>query len=93
MIYSYVQKARNSLKILKLALSRQIFIWIGDTYEYLSFQLASLLERKQVKLTVTNLYKQRVKLLTNSELNTGNLKKVINLYALPVLTYSFGLLK
>lgn len=65
----------------------------GETYKYLGFQQARLLEHKQAKTKVRELYIQRVRKLLKSQLHAGNLIKAINTYATPILTYSFGILK
>lgn len=50
-------------------------------------------QTKQAKSTVKEQYKQRVKLLTKFCLIAGNFIKAFNTYSLPVLRYSFGILK
>lgn len=65
----------------------------GETYKYLGYQQARLLQEKQAKIKVRDLYLQRIRKLLKSELNGGNLITAINTYAIPVLTYTFGILK
>ncbi|KAL0878572.1 hypothetical protein ABMA27_003656 [Loxostege sticticalis] len=63
-----------------------------DTYKYLGFHQSRQIQQKQTKLELKTKFKQRLKLILNTHLNSKNLVKAINTYAIPVLTYSFGII-
>lgn len=65
----------------------------GETYKYLGFQQARMLDENQAKARIKGQFTKRVSSLLKTELNAGNLFQAVNTYATPVLTYSFGILK
>ncbi|XP_064072076.1 uncharacterized protein LOC113393371 [Vanessa tameamea] len=62
------------------------------TYKYLGFQQARNINQKETKNSLKTKFKHRLNILFRSQLNSHNLFKAINSYAIPVLTYSFGII-
>ncbi|XP_047546074.1 uncharacterized protein LOC125077984 [Vanessa atalanta] len=62
------------------------------TYKYLGFQQARKINQKETKNSLKTKFKHRLNILFRSQLNSHNLFKAINSYAIPVLTYSFGII-
>lgn len=46
-----------------------------------------------MKDNIKKQFKERIKWLCKIKLNSGNLTRATNIFDIPVLTYSFGLLK
>ncbi|XP_072162643.1 uncharacterized protein [Bemisia tabaci] len=65
----------------------------NDSYKYLGFQQNRRLNHSDIKHMVQQHYEQRLRVLLRSRLNSRNLFKAINTFAVPVLTYSFGIIK
>ncbi|XP_052756188.1 uncharacterized protein LOC128201893 [Galleria mellonella] len=63
-----------------------------SSYKYLGFQQSRQIHQKQVKQDLIKKFKHRLNALLRSQLNSRNLTKAINTYAIPVLTYSFGII-
>lgn len=64
-----------------------------ETYKYLGFLQSKVLEHQLIKTKLQKQFKSRVRRLLKTKLNSKNLCKAINTYAIPVLTYSFGVIK
>lgn len=64
-----------------------------DVYKYLGVMQSRRLEQRKVKQKLTNEVFGRIHKLAKSHLNGKNLFKAINTYAIPVLTYSFGIIR
>ncbi|XP_036318615.1 uncharacterized protein LOC118742499 [Rhagoletis pomonella] len=64
-----------------------------DTYKYLGILQARRMQHSEIVSAITSEYLQRVKSLLKSCLNGNNLFKAINAFAIPVLTYTFGVVK
>lgn len=64
-----------------------------DLYKYLGLYENRKLNHTDIKRGVRELYEKRLNALLKSKLNSGNLFKAINTFAVPVLTYSFGVIK
>lgn len=64
----------------------------NETYKYLGVQQGRRIEHKMIKNDLRNAYNQRIKNVLKSKLNAGNITKAINTYAVPILTYSFGVI-
>jgi hypothetical protein len=64
-----------------------------ETYKYLGFLQARKLEHKVIKQRLTQQFTGRVTKLVKSKLIGKNLFKALNTYAIPVLSYSFGVIK
>ncbi|KAJ8961487.1 hypothetical protein NQ318_014735, partial [Aromia moschata] len=62
-------------------------------YRYLGVCQDSRINHTQLKKEFQEKYKSRVTKLLNTLLSGGNLIKAINSWAVPVLTYSFGIVK
>ena len=65
----------------------------GDTYKYLGISQNANIDHTSLKKEFTHKYKKRVTKLMNTKLSGGNIITAINTWAVPVLTYSFGILK
>ncbi|XP_063891872.1 uncharacterized protein LOC135117208 [Helicoverpa armigera] len=61
-------------------------------YKYLGFQQAKQINQKETKESLKKKFKHRLNILFRSQLNSRNTSKAINSYAIPVLTYSFGII-
>lgn len=64
-----------------------------ETYKYLGFDQNTSINHTHIKQQLKRKYKQRLTLILKSQLNSKNTFKAINTYAIPVLTYSFGIIK
>lgn len=75
--------------------NREVIEGMGDTdsYKYLGILQSKLTETKTMKENLTCKYVSRVKSIVKTKLYSRELFKAINTYAVPVLTYSFGIVK
>lgn len=64
-----------------------------DTYKYLSVHQSRLVKTKIVKINITEKYIERVKKMCKTKLCEKNIIKAINTYAVPVIMYTFGVIK
>ena len=64
----------------------------GGYYKYLSFMEATDVPHETIKSSLMHEFGIRLKQLLESHLNAGNLARAVNCYALPVLSYSFGII-
>lgn len=64
-----------------------------DPYKYLGVLQTNKIEHSKIKEILTGQFKTRLKKLLKSKLNSKNLTKAINSYAIPILQYSFGVVK
>nr|CAI5864221.1 unnamed protein product [Callosobruchus analis] len=64
-----------------------------ETYKYLGFNQNVKINHTQVKTQLTQEFRDRLTKLLKTQLNSKNLTKAINTFAIPVLTYSFGIIK
>ncbi|XP_047019155.1 uncharacterized protein LOC124637519 [Helicoverpa zea] len=62
------------------------------TYKYLGFQQARQINQKETKDNLKKKFKHRLNTISRSQLNSRNSSKAINSFAIPVLTYSFGII-
>ena len=65
----------------------------GDSYKYLGMLQLKGLCLGKIKEHLKKEFSNRIKLILKTDLNAGNKTRAINTWAVPVLTYSFGLLK
>lgn len=63
-----------------------------DTYKYLGAQQSRRIEHSQMKNELRTEFSRRVRKILKTGLNAKNYIKAINTYAVPVLSYSFGIL-
>lgn len=61
-----------------------------DTYKYLGILQSKRIQHTQVKNKLISQFKKRLKTILETKLNTRNIVKAINTFAIPILTYSFG---
>ena len=64
----------------------------GYFYKYLGFYQEKKIDHTNVKNSLTKDYLARVRMLCQTDLNSKHLFKAINSFAVPVLTYSFGII-
>lgn len=64
----------------------------GETYRYLGCQQSRRIQHKQIKQHLTDEFTTRLKAILRTHLDSQNLVKAVNTYAIPVLTYSFGVI-
>jgi hypothetical protein len=65
----------------------------GDIYKYLGHMQTKQIKHAQMKQQLGNEYLQRTKSILKTKLNGKNTFKAINTYAIPVETFSFGIVK
>lgn len=65
----------------------------AELYKYLGYNQSRLLEHKSIKDKLKKEYFNRIRSLCKMHLASKNLFKSINTYAIPILTYSFGVIK
>lgn len=65
----------------------------SDVYKYLGYEQARKINHTKIKETLTKEFMTRIKRACHTDLNSKNLVKTINTLAIPVLTYSFGIVK
>lgn len=63
-----------------------------ETYKYLGFQQSTKIDHTSIKNHLSLQYKKRLNQILKTQLNSKNLCKAINTYAIPILTYSFGII-
>ena len=66
---------------------------IGETYRYLGIDQHSTQDANGVKMALRSKYRQRLRKIWESELSGINKVAATNMLAVPVLLYSFGVLK
>ncbi|XP_063891152.1 uncharacterized protein LOC110374959 [Helicoverpa armigera] len=64
-----------------------------DLYKYLGYKQLKGLDHTAIKHTLTTEYKRRVTAVCKTQLTGKHLIKALNTYAIPILTYSFGVIK
>lgn len=64
-----------------------------ETYKYLGFEQNTSMNHTHIKEQLKRKYTHRLTLILKSKLNAKNIIKAVNTYAIPVLTYSFGIVK
>ncbi|KAJ0176683.1 hypothetical protein K1T71_007862 [Dendrolimus kikuchii] len=62
------------------------------TYKYLGFEQSRKIKHKDTKSILIKKFNHRLNLLLKSELNSKNTIKAVNTFAIPILTYSFGII-
>ncbi|KAJ3660258.1 hypothetical protein Zmor_004714 [Zophobas morio] len=65
----------------------------NDTYKYLGFCQSSHINHTKTKTQLKDQYVARLKLKLKTQLNGKNLMKAVNTFCVPLLTYSFGVIK
>ena len=64
----------------------------GDVYKYLGVLESSNIKHSEMKTIAIDKFKKKLKNILKTELNSRNIMTAINEYAIPVLTYSFGII-
>lgn len=65
---------------------------VDDPYKYLGFAQLKGIRHSNIKQKLTSEFTSRLKSICKSHLNSGNKIKAINTYAIPVFTFSFGII-
>lgn len=65
----------------------------NETYKYLGVKETLTHNTKEIKETIENKYKNRLTKIMRTQLNAKNKIKAINSWAIPILTYSFGVIQ
>ncbi|XP_060804959.1 uncharacterized protein LOC132902746 [Amyelois transitella] len=63
-----------------------------STYKYLGFQQSRRINQKETKEELSKKFKHRLNIILKTHLNSKNTVKAINTFAIPILTYSFGII-
>ncbi|XP_028158192.1 uncharacterized protein LOC114351251 [Ostrinia furnacalis] len=65
----------------------------NEVYKYLGYNQAKLIEYKDTKAKLLQQFKHRLNSVMKTQLHSRNITKAINSFAVPILTYSFGIIK
>jgi hypothetical protein len=65
----------------------------GEFYKYLGINQSNHIKHSIIKENLEKQFYLRIKSILKSKLNGNNLIKAVNTYAVPLLTYSFGVIK
>lgn len=65
----------------------------NESYKYLGFNQSRQMNFKETKQVLLHNFRHRLNTILKSNLNAKNVIKAINTYAIPILTYSFGIIK
>ncbi|XP_052755669.1 uncharacterized protein LOC113521769 [Galleria mellonella] len=63
-----------------------------EVYKYLGYNQALFINHKEIKLKLQQQFRHRLNAVLKTQLNSRNMIKAINTYAIPILTYSFGII-
>lgn len=64
-----------------------------STYKYLGFKQSRQIQQKTTKQELLKNFTHRLNLILKTNLNSRNTIKAINTFAIPILTYSFGIIQ
>ena len=64
-----------------------------DVYKYSGYEQNRGIDHKKITSDLKQKFANRANKIVNTKLNSRNLTKAINTYAIPQLTYSFGIMK
>ena len=64
----------------------------SETYKYLGYNQSNLIDYRNTKEYLTKQFRIRLNAILTAQLNARNTIKAINSYAIPILTYSFGII-
>ena len=62
-------------------------------YRYLGYQQTRQIHQRETKIEINQKFKQRLTMILNTNLNSRNTIKAINTFVVPILTYSFGIIR
>jgi hypothetical protein len=65
----------------------------GEFYKYLGINQSNHIQHSIIKENLEKQFYLRIKSILKSKLNGNHLIKAVNTYAVPLLTYSFGVIK
>ncbi|XP_052748657.1 uncharacterized protein LOC128200179 [Galleria mellonella] len=63
-----------------------------ETYKYLGYNQARQIQYKEIKQQLKQQFRHRLNTILKTQLNARNIIKAINSFAIPILTYSFGII-
>ncbi|XP_030751033.1 uncharacterized protein LOC115878627 [Sitophilus oryzae] len=89
-----IYKGGKLIKIDNVKLDEQTSIRnldIGEFYKYLDVEEMDEIDNNKMKTKISKEYYRRVRKILGTELNATNKIKAINTLAVPVMTYSFGI--
>lgn len=64
-----------------------------DLYKYLGYRQLKGIDHTLTKQTLNTEYRRRINVLCKTQLSSKHLIKALNTFAIPILTYSFGVIK
>ena len=64
----------------------------AETYKYLGMEEGEGVQHYKIKVNIRKEYKRRIKLVLRSELKSRNKIAAINMLAVPVILYSYGVI-
>ncbi|CAH2226971.1 jg17912 [Pararge aegeria aegeria] len=64
-----------------------------DLYKYLGYKQLKGIDNTAVKQTLNTEYRRRINAICKTQLSGKHLIKALNTFAIPILTYSFGVIK
>ena len=64
----------------------------GDVYKYLGVVESTMIKHAEMKQKILTTFKKRVKSILKSELNSKNIMIAIGEYAVPVMSYTYGII-
>jgi hypothetical protein len=64
-----------------------------ELYKYLGYQQARGIDHKPIKKDLTDVLKQRLKMVLKTQLSARNKFQAINTFAISAITYSFGVIQ
>jgi hypothetical protein len=65
----------------------------NERHKYLGFIQTPIIDHHTIKSTIIQKYKARLTQLLKTNLNGRNMMTAINTYAMPLITYTFGIIK
>jgi hypothetical protein len=81
------------LRTFRIYNSRRRNLNKGEFYKYLGINQSNHIQHSIIKENLEKQFYLRIKSILKSKLNGNNLIKAVNTYAVPLLTYSFGVIK
>jgi hypothetical protein len=66
---------------------------VEERYKYLGIKQATTMDHGKVKEEITKQFQNRINAILKTELNGKNTTKAINAFTIPILTYTYGIIK
>jgi hypothetical protein len=64
-----------------------------EKYKYLGIKRSRIIDHTSIKQDITKEFQNRLNMILKTELNARNTTKAINTFAIPILCYTFGIIK